>query len=153
MLLEDQVATFLLGVASSIVATVFGKVFIYSISIPLSYPYPHIKGNWKGTYDSDQAPVQEIIVVKQQFWKWISGTFFWSNPGDNTVAEYVFRGKFVHSDIVAGNIEPRSKRTLDCGSFLIKLDSNGMSGSGGIVSIDFAANEPRSHQYRLTRSG
>ena len=143
---------FLLGVLSSLCAMFIAYLATKIVSLPALYPYPDMRGDWKGEYEVDGVKVNETIRVTQQFWKWCRGTFIWINPEEeNERVEYSFTGSFKLSNVVTGFIKVKSKRRLDIGTFLILMDHSGKGGAGAIVSIDFKTNQPSAHAYRISR--
>jgi hypothetical protein len=144
---------FAYGVVTSLVATALWQVATKKLNSPFFFPYPDIrKTTWIGNYELDGHEIQEEINIDQQFWKWCSGTFTWSNPEDlNERIKYNFKGKFVMHHLLAGTFRPKERRYMDFGTFLFAFQHDTKTAEGGSVSINFKTNRPMSIEYSMTR--
>jgi len=142
---------FWFGVITSFVGTVVFEVIRRTASVSF-YPYPDIKGEWEGEYEIRGKKGKELIRIEQQFWRWCKGTFIWTNPDDSSdTLNYRFSGKFIYTNTVLGCFRSTTRRCLDDGVFIIRVDYDTQNGTGGSVSIDHKTNEPTSSTYRIRR--
>lgn len=144
---------FLLGVLSSLVATLIGHLITRKTSFP--FPYPDVRGKWIGSaggLDGNEVAYQETFEFKQQFWGWCQGEFIWTNPKNtNEKIAYEFSAKFVSSDTVLAEFKAKEKRYMDKGAFMIKLRTNTNEGVGAAFSIDFEDDVPKATTYSIRR--
>jgi hypothetical protein len=147
----DQIAAFVFGVLSSIVAG-FTLEWMKGIITFRTSDYPNMKGIWVAKTKLGDKPLHlEQIDVRSQFGRTIKGVFTTPDPIDSDKTyQNEFEGYIINSTTVRFSFVPKGNYE-DYGVGIIQLESNYKKATGLSVSVGISSKNPEIAQFEIDR--